>query len=76
MESNLATLAVDALSERVEHMILVRSNGAVRNLKVISLPGEVVLTGTSSTYYAKQVASQAALDACGGLMVVNDIEVL
>ncbi|MCY2968814.1 MAG: BON domain-containing protein [Planctomycetota bacterium] len=75
MDSNMSTMAVDALAERVEGMILARSNGAVRNLKVIPLSGEVVLTGTSSSYYGKQLAIQAALDACGSLLVTNDIEV-
>lgn len=76
MEPNLATVAVDALAERVEHMIRVRSAGAIRHLKVVTLPGEVVLAGSASTYYAKQLATHTALDACGGWLVTNDIEVL
>ena len=36
---------------------------------------EVVLNGRASTYYAKQLATHAALDACDDLTLTNDIEV-
>ena len=75
MEPIVALPIADALAERVEYMIRVRSGGAISHLKVVTLPGEVVLAGVARTYYAKQLATHTALDACSGMQVVNEIEV-
>lgn len=65
----------DALAVRVERSIRQRTSGMIRGLRVDVLPGEVLITGRASTYYAKQLATHAALEACDSLTLTNDIEV-
>lgn len=56
---------------------LVDSNtaGAVQALAVVVDEAEVRISGTTATYYVKQLATQAALAACDGRAVRNDIHV-
>lgn len=63
------------LSEHIERLVRQRTSGLIRDLKIDVLPGEILLTGRASTYYAKQLATHAALDACEHLTLTNDIEV-
>lgn len=65
----------EALIERVERLIRQRTSSLVRDLRVEIGVGEIILTGRASTYYAKQLATHAALDACDRLTLTNDIEV-
>ena len=59
----------------VERYVRLRTGGTIRNLKVEVVDGEVLLTGRTSTYYNKQLATHAALDAVEELSLTNDIEV-
>jgi len=52
-----------------------KTSGLIRDLRVTVLPGEVALTGRAATYYAKQLATHAALNACEEMTLTNDIEV-
>lgn len=67
--------ARQALAQRVERMVREKTTGLIRDLRVDVQPGEVILTGRAATYYAKQMATHAALDACDDLTLTNDIEV-
>jgi hypothetical protein len=67
--------ALTALAERVERLVRQRTGGLVRDLKVAVLPGEILLTGRASTYYAKQLATHAAFEAAEHCTLTNDIEV-
>lgn len=67
--------ALSALAERVERLVRQRTSGLIRDLKVSVLPGEILLTGRAATYYAKQLATHAALDAADHYTLTNDIEV-
>lgn len=64
-----------ALVDRVERLVRQRTSGLIRGLRVEMLAEEVVLYGRTSTYYAKQLATHAALDALDNNGLVNDIEV-
>jgi hypothetical protein len=75
METNLSVGAVESLGARVERRIHSRVGASLRHLKVISLPGELVLTGACATWYAKQLAAEVALETCPGALVSNDLEV-
>jgi osmotically-inducible protein OsmY len=55
--------ATSELTELVERVIRNRTGGQIRELRVDVFNGEVVLTGQTSTYYTKQLATHAALDA-------------
>lgn len=63
------------LVNRVERLVRERTSGLIRGLRVEMLPGEVVISGRTSTYYAKQLATHAALDLCDHITLTNDIEV-
>jgi len=75
MELETLPDARQALASRVERMVREKASGLIRDLRVDVIPGEIVLTGRASTYYAKQLATHAALDACEELTLTNDIEV-
>jgi hypothetical protein len=63
------------MEERIEGVVRSRTGGMIRNLHVEVSDGEVILSGRTSTYYAKQLATHAAFDAVEDLTLVNDIEV-
>ena len=63
------------LAARVERLVREKTNGMIRDLRVAVLPGEVIITGRAPTYYAKQLATHAALDFCDDLTLTNDIDV-
>jgi len=63
------------MAARVERTVREKTSGLIRDLRVESAPGEIVLTGRAATYYAKQLATHAALEACDDLTLTNDIEV-
>lgn len=70
------TASRDELSARLERTIRSRTGGHVRNLHVEITDAGVVLSGVASTYYAKQLATHAALDELAGTAVHNAIEVV
>jgi hypothetical protein len=75
MELDMLPGAQQALADRVERLVRERTSGLIRGLRIEVTPGEIVLNGRASTYYAKQLATHAALDACEHLTLTNDIEV-
>ena len=75
MESNLSIGSSESLDRRVERLIRARVGASLSHLKVIALAGELILTGSCATWYAKQLASQVALETCPGSLVWNDLEV-
>jgi hypothetical protein len=68
----------DALQTRaiqVERLVREKTTGLIRDLRVTVNPAEIILSGRAATYYAKQLATHAALEACDDLTLTNDIEV-
>ena len=63
------------LVDRIERLIAERTSGLIKGLRVEVFPGEVVLSGWTQTYYAKQLATHAALDVIETGTLVNSIEV-
>jgi len=63
------------LADRVERTVRCRTGGRIRDLRVQLFGEDVVLSGVTSTYYAKQLATHAALDELGGGQLTNSIEV-
>ena len=59
--------------ELVERVIRNRTGGQIRELHVDVFNGEVVLSGQTSTYYTKQLATHAALDAIEKEIVGRDM---
>ena len=64
------------LATCVERVVRSRTSGAIRDLHVsLTDEGNVVLSGRTTTYYAKQLASHAAMNAAQDVAVSNEIEV-
>lgn len=63
------------IAETVERYVRLRTGGTIRSLHVEVQDGEVILTGRTSTYYNKQLATHAALDAADELSLTNEIQV-
>lgn len=63
------------LIEHVEQAVHARTGGRIRGLSIRIDEGCLVITGRTSTYYNKQLATHAVRDAVEDLSLLNDIEV-
>ncbi len=64
------------LNERVRRQVLEQTNGQIQGLQVDLLADHIVLTGRTSSYYAKQLASHAAMNIIDEVLeLTNDIRV-
>ena len=63
------------LADTVDRYVRLRTGGTIRSLHVEVSDGEVILSGRTSTYYNKQLATPAALDAASEFSLTNEIEV-
>jgi hypothetical protein len=68
-------LSPQAISERIERCVRLRTGGMIRGLRVDVAEESVVISGRTTTYYNKQLATHAALDAAKEISLTNDIEV-
>ena len=71
----LADFSARELADTVERYVRLRTGGTIRSLRVEVAAGEVILSGHTSTYYNKQLATHAALDAASEFSLTNEIEV-
>lgn len=62
--------------EAIERLVRSRTGGMIRGLRVEIGKDGVILSGRAPTYYAKQLATHAALDAAHDLSLTNDIQVI
>ena len=69
------SLSSQSLEETLEGVVRSRTNGMIRNLRVEIVNGEIIISGRAKTYYAKQLATHATLDAVKSVTLINDIEV-
>ena len=64
------------LAESIERSVQSRTKGMIRGLRVEVGNRGVVVSGRTSTYYTKQLATHAVLDAVEkDVRLTNDIEV-
>jgi hypothetical protein len=76
MKLQTVTQSPQALSEVVERFVRSRTGGMIRGLRVSVIDRDVILTGRTTTYYNKQLATHAALDALEeDTVLTNEIEV-
>lgn len=61
--------------DTVERVVRSRTNGMIRGLRVSMVNGEIVISGRTSTYYTKQLATHAVRDTDKDVVLTNDIEV-
>lgn len=71
----LADSSARELANTVERYVRLRTGDTIRSLHVEVAAGGVVLSGHTSTYYNKQLATHAALDAASDFSLANEIEV-
>jgi TIR domain-containing protein len=64
------------IAARLEESVFRATAAGVRNLSVRQVGDELVLSGRCRTYYTKQIAQHAAMQAALGWTVVNQIEVV
>jgi hypothetical protein len=76
MKLHTCSTSPQAFSETIEKFVQSRTGGMIRGLRVDVHNEEVVLSGRTTTYYNKQLATHAALDAVEDVVsLTNDIEV-
>jgi hypothetical protein len=61
---------------RLERLVQGRTGSRISDLRVDVRDDEVVLTGRATTYYAKQLATQATLDEVAPRALTNAIDVV
>ena len=69
------TEPVNRIAEQIEKVVRQQTGGVIRGLRVEVGDDRVILTGRTTTYYHKQLATHAALAALGELALSNRIEV-
>jgi len=62
--------------EHLEALMQRRLGNRIRDLRIIVLPGGVILRGRTATYHAKQLAQHAVMEFGDLPILANDIEVL
>ena len=67
---------IDDLVARVERIVRCRTGGRIRDLRVQAHGEGVIISGVSCTYYAKQLATHAALSELDDRTLSNEIEVM
>jgi hypothetical protein len=79
-DSTMTTAGLEAptddLVARVERIVRCRTGGRIRDLRVEVQGADVIISGIACTYYAKQLATHAALDECDARTLSNEIEVM
>jgi hypothetical protein len=61
--------------EELEGLVQCRTSGRIRDLRIEAFSDRVVISGRTSTYYAKQLAQHAAMEFSGLGQLRNEIEV-
>lgn len=73
LETEVSSL--ECLREAVIESVVQRTNGQIRDLRVSIANGVVTLSGATSRYYYKQLATSGVQDGCFDLEVENEIAV-
>jgi len=72
---NAMTCRVRLEIEQLEARVRGRLAGRVRQLQLLGREDGLILKGQSPTYYGKQLAQHAVMEACEVPIVANEIEV-
>jgi hypothetical protein len=66
----------ESLEDQITRLVQSRTGGRIVGLNVAVNGGEVVISGRTTTYYLKQLATHAALDLAGKFTgLTNEIAV-
>lgn len=76
MSANVLALDCPAETQRLEGLLMRRLGSRIRDLRVILLPGGLILQGRTATFHAKQIAQHTAMEEAANLLILaNEIEV-
>ena len=75
MKLRTCSVTGESLSDVIARSVRARTNGRIRGLSVEVDDDCVILSGRTSTYYAKQLATHAVLDVFERFRLTNNIEV-
>ncbi len=59
--------------EHIRQLVASRTTGRIRDLQISVIGSRLVISGYTSTYYCKQLATHAALDATDALVIQNEV---
>ena len=76
MSSQVSPITLDDTAARIEESVQCRTRHAIQNLDVRIIDASVILTGKTRTFYAKQLATQAAQEIARDVPFSNNIEVI
>lgn len=65
MVVSIESAPAESLREQITRLVQSRTGGRIHALSVDVIGGEVVISGRTTTYYLKQLATHAALDLAG-----------
>ena len=66
---------LERLAAKIEQTVWHATAAGVKSLRVELCESEVILSGRCRTYYTKQIAQHAAMEAATGWNVINRIQV-
>lgn len=69
------TLKDQETVEDVTHAIRIATGGIVRGLKIESIENQIYITGSTDSYYHKQLVTRAALEVCEHNVLHNNVVV-
>lgn len=72
---DLSTPLPPELIQEMEARVVRRAHGRIRDVKVELHKGGLILRGRTSSYYLKQLAQHALLEAAPLPLLANEIEV-
>jgi osmotically-inducible protein OsmY len=76
MSVSIRSGTVESLEDQIMRLVQSRTGGRIDSLNVVVSGGEVIISGRTSTYYLKQLATHAALDLSGQFTgLTNEIAV-
>lgn len=79
MEACLTSLSEDLEAtnhvENIRQTVENRTSGRIRELSISVDGTRLIISGRTSTYYSKQLATHAALDVAQQLVIQNDVVV-
>lgn len=77
MATSVRSEGAHSITDLVAHAVLSQTGGRIQGLTVEMVDRELILSGRTSTYYVKQLATHAALDYSSHFgTLTNDLEVL
>ncbi len=62
MVASIRSGIAESLGDQITRLVQSRTGGRIDGLSVDVIDGEVIISGRTTTYYMKQLATHAALD--------------